>query len=47
MLDANFVSDSDFNWQLDAHIVQFDRKLFAPNLVKILNDENVTKFFIR
>ena len=30
----------------DAHIVQFDRKNYlAPNLVKILNDENVTKIF--
>ena len=31
---------------LDAHIVQFDRKNYkAPNLVKILNDEKVTKIF--
>ena len=30
----------------DAHIVQVDRKNYlAPNLVKILNDENVTKIF--
>jgi len=30
----------------DAHIVQFDRKnYFAPNLVKILNDKNITKIF--
>ena len=30
----------------DAHIVQFDRKNYnAPNLVKLLNDENVTKIF--
>ena len=30
----------------DAHIVQFDRKNYkAPNLVKILNDENITKIF--
>jgi ribonuclease D len=30
----------------DAHIVQFDRKNYqAPNLVKVLNDENITKIF--
>ena len=30
----------------DAHIVQFDRKNYdAPNLVKILNDEKITKIF--
>ena len=30
----------------EAHIVQFDRKNYnAPNLVKILNDENITKIF--
>ena len=30
----------------DAHIVQFDRKKYnAPNLVKILSDEKVTKIF--
>ena len=30
----------------DAHIVQFDReKYHAPNLVKLLNDENITKIF--
>ena len=30
----------------DAHIVQFDRKNYqAPNLVKLFNDENVTKIF--
>ncbi|MBD1140802.1 ribonuclease D [Pelagibacterales bacterium SAG-MED39] len=30
----------------DAHIVQFDRSNYnAPNLVKILSDENVTKIF--
>ena len=30
----------------DAHIIQFDRKNYkAPNLVKILNDENITKIF--
>ena len=30
----------------DAHIVQFDRENYqAPNLVKLLNDENVTKIF--
>ena len=30
----------------DAHIVQFDRNNYnAPNLTKILNDENVTKIF--
>tara|TARA_B100000927_G_C16350737_1_gene423165 strand:+ start:23 stop:634 length:612 start_codon:yes stop_codon:yes gene_type:complete len=30
----------------DAHIVQFDRKDYhAPNLIKILNDENITKIF--
>ena len=30
----------------DAHIVQFDRKNYnAPNLIKILNDKNVTKIF--
>ena len=30
----------------DAHIVQFDRKNYnAPNLVKILNDENIAKIF--
>ena len=31
---------------LDAHIVQFDRKGYkAPNLVKLLNDERITKIF--
>ena len=31
---------------LDAHIVQFDRKNYqAPNLVKLLNDEKITKIF--
>ena len=30
----------------DAHIVQFDRESYqAPNLVKLLNDENITKIF--
>ncbi len=30
----------------DAHIVQFDRKNYnAPNLVKILNNEHITKIF--
>ncbi len=30
----------------DAHIVQFDRKNYsAPNLVKILNDSNISKIF--
>ena len=30
----------------DAHIVQFDRKnCSAPNLTRILNDENITKIF--
>ena len=30
----------------DAHIIQFDRKSYdAPNLVKILNDEKITKIF--
>ena len=30
----------------DAHIVQFDRKNYqAPNLVKLLNNENITKIF--
>tara|TARA_B100001121_G_C18567656_1_gene563490 strand:+ start:33 stop:644 length:612 start_codon:yes stop_codon:yes gene_type:complete len=30
----------------DAHIVQFDRKNYnAPNLIKILSDENITKIF--
>ena len=30
----------------DAHIIQFDRQNYiAPNLVKILNDENITKIF--
>ena len=30
----------------DAHIVQFDRKNYkAPNLVKLLHDENITKIF--
>ena len=30
----------------EAHIVQFDRKTYnAPNLVKLLNDESVTKIF--
>ena len=30
----------------DAHIVQFDRKGYeAPNLVKLLNDERITKIF--
>ena len=31
---------------LDAHIVQFDRKNYqAPNLARLLNDENTTKIF--
>ena len=31
----------------DAHIVQFDRDNYnAPNLVKILNNEKIVKFFI-
>ena len=31
----------------DAHIVQFDRENYiAPNLVKILSDEKVQKYFI-
>ena len=31
---------------LDAHIVQFNRDNYqAPNLVKLLNDENITKIF--
>ena len=30
----------------DAHIIQFDRENYqAPNLVKILSDENITKIF--
>ena len=30
----------------DAHIVQFDRENYqAPNLVKLLNDRNITKIF--
>ncbi len=30
----------------DAHIVQFDRKYYkAPNLVKVLNDEKISKIF--
>ena len=30
----------------DAHIIQFDRQNYiAPNLVKILNDKNITKIF--
>jgi ribonuclease D len=30
----------------DAHIIQFDRKTYnAPNLIKILSDENITKIF--
>jgi ribonuclease D len=30
----------------DAHIIQFDRKNYsAPNLTKILNDENIVKIF--
>ena len=30
----------------DAHIIQFDRKIYnAPNLVKILEDENIKKIF--
>jgi len=30
----------------DAHIVQFDRQSYeAPNLIKILKDENITKIF--
>ena len=30
----------------DAHIIQFDRKNYnAPNLVKLLADENTTKIF--
>ena len=31
---------------LDAHIVQFDRKNYkAPNLVKLLDNEKITKIF--
>ena len=30
----------------DAHIIQFDRKIYnAPNLIKLLNNDNVTKIF--
>jgi len=30
----------------DAHIIQFDRKNYnAPNLIKLLNDSNITKIF--
>ena len=30
----------------DAHIIQFDRKIYnAPNLVKILENDNITKIF--
>ena len=30
----------------DAHIVQFDRKNYkAPNLVRLLSDEKITKIF--
>ena len=30
----------------DAHIVQFDRERYnAPNLIKLLNDKNITKIF--
>ena len=30
----------------DAHIIQFDRENYkAPNLIKLLNDENITKIF--
>ena len=30
----------------DAHIVQFDRKTYnAPNLIKLLSDQNITKIF--
>jgi ribonuclease D len=30
----------------DTHIVQFDRKNYkAPNLIRVLNDENITKIF--
>ena len=30
----------------DAHIVQFDRNNYnSPNLIKLLNDENITKIF--
>ena len=30
----------------DAHIIQFDRKHYnAPNLVRLLNDSNITKIF--
>ena len=37
---------SDFLWKNDAHIIQLDRSNYsAPNLVKILSDENVTKIF--
>ena len=32
----------------DAHIVQFDRSKYnAPNLIKILSDEKITKIFFR
>ena len=31
---------------LDAHIIQFDRNNYnAPNLVKLLSDNNITKIF--
>ena len=31
---------------LDAHIIQFDRKKYnAPNLVKVLSDNKITKIF--
>jgi ribonuclease D len=32
----------------DAHIIQFDRENYnSPNLIKILNDDKVTKIFHR
>ena len=40
MLNSNIKEISD------AHIVQFDRNNYnAPNLVKILSDEKITKIF--
>ena len=34
------------SWNSDAHIIQFDRKNYdAPNLTKLLADENTTKIF--
>ena len=38
--------NTDFSGNSDAHIVQLDRSNYnAPNLVKLLKNDNITKIF--